>query len=81
MIFSLTVKPVVNTYTSTVVANFKEDMELVCAISAGNPWPAFEWESQAHSCLTTECEPEEDQWKAVSQVSFMLLNYIYILLK
>lgn len=72
------VTPTLNKKTSTVVANTKEDRELVCAINAGNPLPTFKWESQAHSCLTSACDPVEDQWKAVSQAQVWRCYIVYL---
>eukprot|EP00111_Clytia_hemisphaerica_P018542 TCONS_00054849-protein len=61
------VPPKLKKPTTTIVANTKEDRELLCELSEGNPLPTFKWEQQAHSCTTDDCDPLDDQWKPVSQ--------------
>ena len=65
--------------TDTVVANTKEDRELLCEIASGNPLPKIKWEEQAHSCTTDQCRPLDNQWKPVTQVSFAVVLFFSVL--
>ncbi len=82
LIFLISVPVVLQKPWKQDVASFKDEVELSCASSKGNPLPKIVWYSQPWSCTTSVCAPDDQLWTKtfpkVCLFSLLLLEVLYM---